>query len=136
MAREPHVALLTTVSGSLARRQILARLSSKHSKTMNISKKRPTKVAICVVFSCYIARIAKLVLNWIVVPCDTDAQLYGSHGKPFLSMRLLWLYKAERFPPPRLSVQTSLTILFQSLYNTRQHLPTFFIFFTQIEMCT
>ena len=47
-----------TASGSLSRRQILARLPSKRSKTMNISKKRPTKVTICIIFSCYLIQIA------------------------------------------------------------------------------
>ena len=35
-----------------------------------------------------------------MVPCDTNAQLYGSHGNPFLNMRLRWLSQPKRFPTP------------------------------------
>ena len=56
------MALFKTVSGSLARRQILADfLQSKAEK--QIPPERLSKVNTGVVFSCHIARLAKLVSN-------------------------------------------------------------------------
>ena len=33
-----------------------------------------------------------------MVPCDTNAQLYGSHGNPFSNIRLPWLFQPKRLP--------------------------------------
>ena len=62
MAHEPDTALLKTVSGSLARRQILADFHQSKAEK-RITPERFSKVKTGVVFSCHIAQLAKLVSN-------------------------------------------------------------------------
>ena len=62
MVREPNVGLFKTASGSLARRQILANFPQSTAE-QRIPPQRPSKVTTVVVFSCHIARLAKLESN-------------------------------------------------------------------------
>ena len=62
MARESDVALFKTASGSLACRQLLADFFQCIAK-QQIPTEKHFKVTTGVVFSCHIARLAKLVSN-------------------------------------------------------------------------
>ena len=41
-------------------------------------------------------------LEEFLLPCGTNAQLYGSHGNPISHMRLLWLCQSKQFQNPGL----------------------------------
>jgi len=89
VAHEPDVALLISASGSLARRQAIADISSKYCKTANTSRVALQSYHSCRFrFNILLDRtLAKLVSNQTTfsVSCGTNIQLYGSH---------------ERFPAP------------------------------------
>ena len=96
MAREPDVPLFKTASGSLTRRQILADFLQSIAK-QQILPLRPSKVTTGVVFSCLIARLAKLVTNWNIL-LSHATPMYGSRGTQFLNIRLSRLSLPNRFP--------------------------------------
>jgi len=87
MACEPHVTLFKSASDSLARRKILADFPQSIAK-QQIRPKLPSKVTTCIVSD-------------FVVLCNTNVQLYGSHGKPFLNMTLPWLSLSQKGSLPQ-----------------------------------
>ena len=83
MAREPYLAIFKTAHGSLVCRQILADLLQSIAK-QQILPLRLSKVTIDVLFSCYIARLAKLMSNY---------KILWSHATPMTScMALMEIY--------------------------------------------
>ena len=78
------MALFKTASGSLTRRQILADFLLSIA-TQQMLPLRPSKVTTGVVFSCLIARLAKLVTNWNIL---------WFHAIPMLSWNSIFKYQA------------------------------------------
>ena len=88
------------ISGSQKNLNIL---SSKHCKTVNTCKMAFESYHLCSLQLSYSTNCEVCVeLEDFVVPCDTNAQLHGSHGKPLLNMSLLWLSQPKRVPTPAL----------------------------------
>ena len=97
MAREPDVALSQTASGSQTN---LSRLTFKYCKAANTSNKAFQRYQCrCIqVSNCSMGQVRN-ELKHFVVPCDTNAQLYGTQ---LLNIRPLRLSQLKRSPTPAL----------------------------------
>ena len=89
MVCEPDEDLLKTAHASLARRQISTDFLQSIAK-QRMPAERPSKVATGVLFSCHVARLAKLVSNW---------KILWSHVTPMPNCMVLMetIFKCETF---------------------------------------
>jgi len=79
----------------------LSRISSKHCKTANTSKKTfQSYHYFCLQLPHTPIGQVSIELEDFVFPSYTNAQFYGPHKKPFLNMRLPWFSQPKRFLTP------------------------------------
>ena len=81
----------------------LSRLSSKHCKTTDASRKAFQSYRYCCLKLSYSpSGQVSVELEEFQVLCNTIAQLYDFHGNKLLNMRLLWLLQPKWLPTPGL----------------------------------